>query len=37
MPLGAAHFMPQIEFDGAKIDIISELCKYFGRKIFRVG
>jgi hypothetical protein len=36
MPLGAALFMPQVEFDAAKISIISEPCKHFGRKIFKV-
>lgn len=36
MPLGAALFMPLLRFDAAKIDIISEPCKHFVRKIFKV-
>ena len=36
MPLGAALFMPLLRFDAAKISIISEPRKHFGRKIFVV-
>lgn len=36
MPLVAALFAPHFEFDAAKISIISEPCKHFGRKIFKV-